>query len=263
MKIAIVCPIGDLSRFGYQRVARACLKGWLAVGDLFLIHSSRAEMPFKIKATYIRDDRTLLKMVDGVERFDYRVVANNANIGLQAARLAGYDAAITICVNWYVEAIAARAIIAKCEVLPNICRDYDFLFRRMQIRDQLFDSDLASIAIFRISGFSTFSVGVLADKVEVNGNNVLRERGEFCREHSAAYIDVGLEVTDAEFADKMQDVRNYEDLLPKRRGVGFDYWVDYFQQRKANMRPSVDGLGVIGKQILALHQAGSFGDRLL
>ena len=263
MKIAIICPIGDLNRFGYQRLARPCLKSWQAVGDLILIHSSRAEMPFKIKAEYIRDDKTLLPMIDGAERFDYRVVSNNANSGLQIARLAGYDVVTTICANWYVEAQAAKKIIAKCEALLTDVRDYDFLFRRMQIKNQLFDSDLASIAMFKVNGFSTFGVKVLVDKVEINGSNVIRERGAFSRENAAAYIDVGLEVTDAEFSDKMQNVRNYDDLLPKRHGVDFDYWIDYFQNRKAGLCQSADALGVIGRQILGLHQAGSFGDRML
>lgn len=263
MKIAVICPIGDLNRFGYQRLARPCLKSWAQVGDLFLIHSSREPMPFKIKAEYIRDDQTLLPLVDGVERFDYRIVANNANIGLQVARLAGYDVGITICVNWYVEAEAARGIVAKCEALPTSGREYDFLYRRMQIKDQLFDSDLASIAVFSLTGEIVISVKVLADRVEINGASKTRERGDFTREHDAAYIDAGLEVTDAEFSDKMQDVRNYEDLLPKRHGVTFDYWLDYFQQRKNTMKKSGDKPGVVGEKILALHPFNAFGDRLL
>jgi len=263
MKIAIICPIGDMNRFGYQRLARPCLKSWSAVGDLFLIHSSRADVPFKIKAEYIRDDQTLLPLVDGVEQFDHRVVANNANIGLRVARLAGYDAALTICVNWYVEAATAKSIIAKCQSMLERGMDYDYLFRRMQIKDQLFDSDVASIAAFNLTSDTPISVKVLADKVDVKGASKTRERGYFANEHGAAYIDTGLEVNDAEFADKMQDVRNYEDLLPKRHGVGFDYWLDYFKQRQGALRKSSDTIGAIGKQILALHQPDSFGDRWL
>src|SRR5512136_2778047 len=104
MKIAIICPIGDLNRFGYWRTAQACLESWRAVGDLFLIHSSRTAIPFSIGvANYTRTEDTLMKIDQNGERFDHRLVASNANLGLSLARDAGYDVAITICVNWYVE----------------------------------------------------------------------------------------------------------------------------------------------------------------
>ena len=267
MRIAIICPIGDLNRFGYQRVSQICLKSWSELGDLFLIHSSRSDLPDgisqNINARYIRDDQTLMNTINGREYFDYRVVANNTNIGIEAARQIGCDCVITICVNWYVESGALELIRDKCRHMRESDHSHAFLYRRMQIKDQLFDSDLRSIAIINIGKVKESVVKVLVDRVEINGNSIISTRGEFEDSNDQSYIDTELELTDCEMREKMTDIRNYEDLLPKRRGVDFWYWVAYFETRKRNMNRSTDELGEIGKKILAVHPDNCFGDRLL
>ena len=129
MKLAVICPIGDLRRFGYWRVARPCLESWQAIGDLFLIQSSRAALPdhWRVRAQYLRDDRTVMRLGEGwVERFDCCLVAANAQHGLELARQSGYECALTICVNWYVEAEArhfellVRFNQAKTEVEKDV-----------------------------------------------------------------------------------------------------------------------------------------------
>ena len=263
MRIAIICPVGDLNRFGYWRNAQACLESWRVVGDLFLVQSSRAAIPFSITARVIQDDSTLMPLIGGAERFDYCIVAANANRGMSEARLMGYDVAVTICVNWYVEQEAARRIVDKCERLPACGMIYDFLHRRLQFADRLFDSDLRSIAVFDLHQALGSVVKVLADQAELNGISIFRKRDDYTIFNAESYIDTEYELTIEELQAKLLDIRNYEDILPKRSGVTWEYWLEYYRRRMAELNDSNDPLGDVGKRILAQHPSGAMSDWLL
>lgn len=263
MKIAIVCPIGDLNRFGYWRNARVCLESWKVLGDLFLIHSSRTAIPFRVEAEYIRGKNTLMKMVDDQEWFDHRLVADNTNVGIEAARKAGYDVAITICVNWYVEQPAAQHIEHVCQDMLLDKRTHEFLYRRIQIGERLFSADLETIAIVNLQQVKGNVVRVLVDRIEIDGQSITGLRGNFSHFDSEAYIDCEYEITLDEFKAKVADTRNYEDILPKRHGVDWAYWERYYRARADKMIESYDALLPVGMQIALNHPAGAFGDWLL
>ncbi len=263
MKIAIVCPVGDLTRFGYWRIAQTCLESWRALGDLYLIHSSRVDTPLGIKANHIRYSKTLMQVVNGAEWFDHRLVAANANLGLEAARQSGCDIALTICVNWYVEQTAAEKMRNRCERLFEDDNPCGFLYRRIQIGAQLFDADRMSIAIFNLKHVADDAVKILVDCADIDGATVSAVRGHFPNANDEAYIDCEYELTIDELREKLADIRNYEDILPKRHGVDWDYWLRYYQERAADMLPSHDEPGPVGQRIMRAHPAGSFGDWLL
>lgn len=263
VKIAVICPIGDLNRFGYWRIAQPCLESWQALGDLYLIHSSRTAIPFSIKATYLQDERTLMRMIDGAEWFDHRLVADNANLGIDAARLAGCDVAVTICANWYIEQATTQAIAEKCQHMLEEKSRFDFLYRRLQMGGQLFDADLESIALLNIGKVKQDMVKVLVDYIEVDGIPIKSVRGDFADKNREAYIDCEFELTTDELKEKLIDVRNYAEILPKRRGVDWAYWEHYFRQRAAMLKMSADAPGPIGRHISAIHPHGAFSDWLL
>lgn len=263
MKIAIICPIGDLNRFGYWRIAQPCLESWRALGDLFLIHSSRTDLPFTIKAEYIRNDDTLMRLVDGAEWFDHRLVADNANVGIEAARAAGYDVAATICVNWYVEREAAQKIDEKCAYLLKEGNRFDFLYRRLHLDGHLFDSDMASIALLNIRKIGRGVVQVLVDSIVIDDILIKRRRGEFPEYNSEGYIDCEFELTMTELKEKLGDIRNYAEILPKRSGVDWAYWEHYYRQHAGHLKLSSDKPGEVGRQLAALHPADSFSDWML
>lgn len=263
MSIAIICPIGDVSRFGYWRVAQACLHSWHDVGNLILIHSSRTDLPFGIRAEYIRDDSTLMQIVDGKERFDHNLVAANANRGIAAARGAGYDVAITICVNWYVEGRAAHAIFEKCRQMTIRERDFDYLYRRVQIGNRLFDSDRRSPCAINIDKVRGDVVKVLVDQIQIGAQHYTADRGGFAAHNDESYIDCEFELTIDEMREKMQDVRNYEDILPKRSGATWEYWCEYFTRHVSKLRQSSDVPGRVGRRIVEAHPVASMGDWLI
>lgn len=263
MNIAVICPIGDLNRFGYSRIAQPCLGSWRGLGDLYLIHSSRTATPFSIKANHIRYDKTLMKVVNGAEWFDHHLVASNANIGLEQARQAGYDMAITICVNWYVEEIARHEVYKQCCDMLEHRSPCGFLYRRIQIGPRLFDADRMSIAVFNLHYASGDIVKVLVDEADIDGITITSARGHFDAMNDAAYVDCEYELTTAELQAKLADVRNYEDILPKRHGADWEYWQKYYQKRAAELTASPDAPGTIGQQISAAHPHGAFGDWLI
>lgn len=264
MKIAIICPAGDVTRFGYQRTARICLESWRAVGDLFLVQSSRVDLPFEIDAVCLRDESTLMRLqADQQERFDYARVAANANQGLQAARRAGYDIGVTICVNWYVEEVAAALIMQRCQIVLGGGGGFGFLFRRWQLGSVLLDADLKSPCLFNLRKLSGDPVRVLVDEAVVNGMQISRQRGVFAPYNREAYIDTEFEITEKELKEKLIDVRNYEDLLPKRAGVDWSYWQDYYRQHLMNLKRSGDPLGEVGKRIAKAKPTKSVGEALL
>lgn len=268
MKIAIICPIGDLNRFGYWRIAQTCLESWRAIGDLFLIHSSRSAMPFGIRANYICDDNTLMSVgLDDSgkwgEWFDHRLIAANVNRGIEIARSAGYDVAITICVNWYIEVAAGAAIVDKCRRMRHNQNGFDFLYRRIQIGSKLFDADLMSVVVFDLSAPKQAMVKVLVDSAEISNTEIVAIRGRYGFKNNEAYIDCEHELTTAELQEKLADVRNYEDILPKRHGADWEFWQRYYQDRASKMILSSDAPGPIGQQIAERHPDGAFGDWLL
>lgn len=263
MKLAIICPVGDLTRFGYWRIAPHCLESWQQLGELYLVHSSRIALPFHIAAHYIRDPHTLMLPSHDGEVFSHRLVAANTNLGLALARQAGCDCAITICVNWYVEEVAAEAIRAKCQRMLDQERGYEFLYRRWQFGAHLLEADLRSICVFSLQDTQSNVVEVLVDRAVCNGAMVTSDRGEFSTSNAEAYVDCGLEVKTSEFRDKMADVRNYEDILPKRHGVSWPFWERYYRERASKMRVSVDVPQVFGQRIIAARPAATFSDWVL
>lgn len=263
MNLAIVCPIGDLNRFGYWRTAQICLESWQAIGHLFLIHSSRTAMPFGLRCTYIRNEGTTMKMIDGAEWFDHHLVAHNANVGLEAARQQGYDVALTICVNWYAEQEQALSIFEKCQRLFECSTAYEFLYRRYQIGPILCDSDLKSIAMFNLRLVDGDAVQVLVDRVEVLGQTVESRRGYYAPMHPEAYIDCEFELTVDELKEKLADIRNYEDILPKRHGADWSYWERYYRARATHLLVSPDAPGPVGQRINQAHPRSAFGDWLI
>ena len=264
MKIAIICPVGDLRRFGYWRNAQACLESWQALGDLFLVHSSRADMPFSVWGSRIQDDDTLMQLRNNVEWFDHRLIAANANRGIAEAQRAGYDVGVTICVNWYIEADASKALAERASAMIRYGDAYKVMYRRLQMDDYLFDIDLESPAMLNLHIVKPDVVKVLADWVEIDGAQVNRKRGDYpAILNDSAYIDCEFEVTRAEFQEKMLDVRNYEDILPKRSGADWAFWEEYFARRARALRMSPDVIGKVGRKIALQHPLDSMSDFLL
>ena len=108
MKIAVVCPIGPLNRYGYEHVATDCIASMADFADhVFLMQSARDKAGVETvlranggRVTLVSDERTWFDAKDGKEQFDALKVMANVDLGAELAE--GYDVAICLMVNWYV-----------------------------------------------------------------------------------------------------------------------------------------------------------------
>lgn len=212
----------------------------------------------------IKNESTLLPIVDCVERFDYRVVANNANIGLAAARGNFYSVALVFCVNWYIPEQSFDGLLGACNKVARMGKLWDWLYRADQVRDVFFDPSARMPMIINV-GINRASVKVVADSIIANGESVNFERGHYQHSIGEHIMDTQLELTIDDMREKLNDVRCYSDLSNKREEV-FDwrhwrgYYVAKFASKKINWMLSG---GKVGAKITAQSRQDFVGNAIL
>ena len=246
-KIAVVCPVGHLDRHGYQHVCGECVDSMAAFADrVYLVQSTRNDtgvdrlLEAYPNAVHISDERTwFARRPDGSEWFDAYKVLENANVGAAAARADGMDCVVCLFVNNYVPDFTAGALADKCQRLVKDRMKWDWLYRKDQLSDVLFR---ASVRLPFIVNLSAPGLRFAADSLAVDSEIHVMERGDFGEMDGEAVIDVQLEITRGDLEDKMNFIRCYHDLVPKRRPFfDWEYWrkyyVDKFQQKIRSDEP--------------------------
>ena len=261
MKTAIVCPIGHLDRMGYQNVARPCVQSMMDFADsVYLVQSMKGAQKLVDLLDdgclhIIADERTWFPIVlDHSQQFSAHKVMDNCNVGLQAARDDGCDAAIILFCNNHIPKASREPLKEAMETMLEEGRRFLWYSRMDQLAGKLFHS---SVAMPFIINLRIALLPRIACDAIISGDKTERmQRGNFSPGDYAAIADVQLEMTLPDLALKYNFIRCYSDLVPKRSPIfSWDgYWRKYYVEKFRKKQRSDAPLSPTGQRIAELSQ---------
>lgn len=238
MKICIISPIGYLDRFGYQHTWQTCLQSMSDFADKVYLVASVPDVGDNGKlleysnVELISDNSTwFARTIDSVW-FDAYKVLENVNTGLSYAFLDGkYDVVITLFINNYIPVDHCNELKSRCEDMLSSDALWSSYYRQDQLYDTIFGASVRMPYIYNLHAGLHYRYTV--DAIEYRGEVNRMERGNANDCDSAAIVDVQLEMTENDLRTKMNFIRCYSDLVPKRKQV-FDagYWIDDYYVKK-------------------------------
>jgi hypothetical protein len=93
------------------------------------------------------------------------------------------------------------------------------------------------------------------DSIRHNVDVIPWEYGQWQTHTDEAMVDVPLEMSVEDLADKLNDFRCYHDLMPKRNPVfDWSYWRGYYSHKFGQKSVSGEELSPMGKRIAAISQ---------
>jgi len=258
VKIAIVVPIGPLDRFGYQHIYRECIESMANFADQVFLVSTTREVKRADNFNWpqdkgidlenlniISDSRTwFARTPEGDEWFDAYKVLENVNVGVYAARSEGVDVVMCLFCNNYIPEMAYEGLRARCEKVATGEQATASYYRKDQLYNQMFSASVSMPFIINSRDTYRFAADAITNEREV----AWMQRGDFSEFDGEAVVDVQLEVTTRDLREKMNFMRCYSDLVPKRKpefdeGYWLDYYVKKFQQKKMLLDSNLDKTG--------------------
>ena len=260
MKLAIIVPVPDLTRFGYGRIAAECIGSMARIADtVLLVGSTRYDGPaYKLAAAQdgvrlISNEATCFSRTpEGDEWFDPYKVMENCNLGMSLAKDAGYDVAACLMCNQYIP--EASEFYQLCYRVAQNNFLWSWLYRMDQLGDQLFHSSVRVPFIVNLHGFP---LRWSTDALEAGGTLTTMERGDYAHQDHISVVDVQLEVTREELEAKQNYIRCYSDILPKRKPVfEWGYWFPYYVNKFRQKSPAGTVTDTVGMAIAAKSEPG-------
>jgi hypothetical protein len=183
----------------------------------------------------------------GMEWFDAYRVMENANVGLARAFWDGFDQCVLLMVNWYVPAEAWPALRRPVEA------GWRWLYRKDQLGGQMFHASKRLPWIVDTAAGVRFS----ADGMEYLGEWHPWEAGDFSAHDGEAVVDLQLELSPQQLERKMNFMRCYHDLVPKRPATfEWEYYRRYYAEKygrkaRSEERPVVESAeGYVSHEVL-------------
>jgi len=229
VNIAAICPIGYLDRHGYQYTWRECIASQAKFADkVYAVASTpHIDYDFGEGVRVIFSTSTFFEMRNGEPHFDAQKVMDNCNVGADQAKADGFDIAVVLFCNWYVPEYAIKAMRARCELMLAKGQRYMWLFRRDQLAGQMFSVSTRLPFIVNLHDENRYQFGI--DSISDGKEMIPWQRGNMPSWDDCAVVDVQLEMPLEDLEAKMNFIRCYHDLVPKRDAV-FDanYWLPYY-----------------------------------
>ncbi len=240
MKLAICCAAGNLHRFGYQNVMGPCVKSWAFADRIYATASdNKALVP---GAEMISDERTWFE--DG--RFDIHHIVRNLNLAIDKARQDGMNVALVLDVNCYVP--NGKALRKYCQTMLDDDWQYGFTYRADQLGPAMFHTSGKRPRIMNLA----YGWQIGCDKIVLDGNEISYDVSDYSDMDDVAFIDCGLEMTVADMAAKMNYIRCYQELVPKRsKEFHWDYWFPYYVAKFRAKKRNGQARGEIAEAIAA------------
>ncbi|MBK7455276.1 MAG: hypothetical protein IPJ46_16615 [Anaerolineales bacterium] len=259
MKIAIYCPLGPLDQFGYQYNHKVTVESFCSLADrVYLVSTSRSAYGFaglsalSDKISLLSDERTWFQVGDqGQEVFDaWKPCGPNANIAVAQARAEGLDCIITMHVNQYVPAQAVNEIKKDCADMLEEARPYTWLYRRYQLADRLFHTDVRLPWILNLRLPPSFEFGIDSIKDENTGEYLPMEFDDFRSRNRSAIVDAGMELEIDDLVNVRKFTRNYIELRPyMTETYNWEEYQSYYAEKFKTKSLSNDSLDELGKRL--------------
>jgi len=233
MKLAIIVPVPDLTRFGYGRIAAECIGSMARIADRVYLVSSTRNHNEACRVAAAQDNGYIsshemtwfARTPEGDEWFDPYKVMENCNYGMMHAKDAGYDVAACLMCNQYIPDDGAFYLLCRRMLENNLA--WAWVYRMDQLGDQLFH---ASVRVPFLVNLHMPALRWSTDSISRRSTILTTmQRGNYAEMDALSVVDVQLEVTREELADKQNYIRCYSDVLPKRRPTfEWPYWYPYY-----------------------------------
>ena len=250
--IGIVCPVGPVDRWGYQRNLAECVGSFCEFADLVVLVQSHEEAAGlgELAGRYgnlsvLANEQTWFH--DG--RYRAERVAFNRNLGADALRQVGCSSILHLDCNWYIPESSRAELRKACGEAQGV----RWLFRGCQVGKWLFSPGM------RLPNLHGPGARMALDDdsaISPDGATVRRESGFWPERGGQMVVDTELEVTWGELEERMNFVRCYADLAVDRSPV-FDrrFWQAFYRRKYASRKRSGFELGKVGQAIAARHEA--------
>jgi hypothetical protein len=261
MKLAAICPIGNLNRMGYQNVAEPCINSMAEFADrVYLVQSMRDDDDAFLWALdrwnnieVVAGWHTYMaRNVDGTQRFNSMRILENCNVGLKEAREEGCDAAVVLFSNNYIPEPSMEPLKRALKTMLSRGDPWAWHYRMDQLAGQLFHASV--MMPFLVNLHSRPLMRIAFDAITDEQGVWKMKRGNFSECDGRAIVDVQLEMTVEDLAEKMNFIRCYADLVPKRSPVfSWDgYWRKYYIEKFKRKAKSDAPLSPTGQRIAEL-----------
>ena len=258
MKIAVLCPVGPLDRFGYQYNHMTTIRSFSKFADRVYLYSSsrnRANIDNVLAAfsnvTYISDERTWFSLDEqGNEFFRVADFERNNDVALTQAKADHMDAAVHVHINQYIE---KGSMISLKEAIKTMLKrkfPFEWLYRRYQLVDKLFHADTRHPWILNLSIDNPYLLRADAIQHKDNGERYIMKHANYKGQDKIAVRDAGMEMTLQDLADVRNFTRGYVELNPNANPVfEWEHYQMYYMEKFNQKILSNAKLGVFGREI--------------
>jgi len=273
MKLALICLVGPLDRFGYQNTYAVALESYSLLADvIYLVSSTRNNANVdKIKAqfpkvVYISNSESWYKLDEnGQEIFDIYQWETNHQIGFRNALQEGADAALLLSINMYIPEKAIATIYSRIEQMLAEQRPYEWLFRRFQLGSRLFVPNAGLPNIINLRMPRPYQVkydwteSPDGEKVDITYGQIYKDAAP------EAIVDCPMEMTVDDLRDKMNFTKSYAQLNPNAQQEFSipTHLENYYLPKFLSIEITNDPLDRFGKMILKNHRPGFVSHYLL
>lgn len=267
MKLAGLCPIGSLADYGYQHVYWECIASQAQLCDeVFLFQSldDPRNLPELLAAfqnvRLISNEFTLAP--GGVYSVDHS--KQRAQYDQKYIRDAGFDVVLLLSSNWYISETRLEGVRRWCDSFYAFGEPVGWIYRSDQLSDRLFHSSKRLPYLLRADSYPTSWLSYVPDGAFEWGELKNVESGNFSDYDQWSLIDVPMEMTLNELKAKIDFVRGYHDILPKRPEVfEWEYWQRYYFSKFKQKKMSAEKLSPTGKAIADKHRSDFVSEELL
>ncbi len=251
MITAAVVPVGFVD--GYRSTLRLCLERICAEFDaVYLPLTTRKDAGWfdwlPDNAHLISDRRTWFPLINGQSYYVPQMVATSTDVGWHAARHGGAEQVVFMFCNCYVTPDCAAYLRQPVDGLG-------YVYRCDSLSGVVFHADKMWPYILRADSDVQFGL----DGITYDGKPTPWIAGCWPEMDGVAVIDLPLELTLEDYARRMNFIRCYHDLVPKRRPeFVWSDWKRYFtdkysrKQRSGRALPfDLDSSEFVSRQVLA------------
>lgn len=250
MITAAVVPVGFVD--GYKSTLRLCLERICAEFDaVYLPLTTRQDAGWfdwlPDNAHLISDRRTWFPEIGGQPYYVPQMVATSSDVGFHAARHGGAEQIVYLFCNCYVTPTCAAYLRRPVDGLG-------YVYRCDSLSGVLFHADKMWPYVLRADADVQFGL----DGITYDGEPMPWVAGHWPEMDDFAVIDLPLEVPVDAYERRMNFIRCYSDLVPKREPVFVrSFWRSYFldkyrhKQRSGRALPfDLDTEGFMSRLVL-------------
>jgi hypothetical protein len=223
-KIGIYLPVLTFDRFGYQYNYKIVLNNLSAFADnVYCVFNGPIEGEAKIleskypNVKFIFNELTHTADDEGNLIFDIPKQIEAGRFCIETMINDGVDIAISLHINQYIPESSWRPLREYCSELLNKKRRYGWIHKRYQCINKLFDADIMVPWILNLNPYSGYYFS--PDSISNRKGEVVATiaTGDYRKFHDRSIVDFQFEHSISDLEEKVNFVRNYEDLNKTKR----------------------------------------------